>query len=190
MNRIVIISVVMLAALAGAWYMYWERPMASERRDLNKQIWAEQKKLAMYREALTRFNSQLDEFRKVKSKSGRPTIPFSAESEIIGLYESLDSLCHRPGYRLEEITPSLEETVRFLRQWADSDTALSMPIRIKIRADYRSLAALIGTVEQLRDFSEMNDCRLDASERLYPDCMLDMTFTAGLGNRMELLGLE
>ncbi len=190
MNRNAIIGAVILIALMAIWYLYWDRPMARERRSLRAQIQVEQTKLATYQEALARFKDQINEYQKTRSEAGKPVVPFSAESRIIGLYETLDSLCHKPGFRLDEITPSLEETVRFFRQWASTDSTLSMPIRIKIKSDYRSLANLVATVEKLPDFAGMDDCRIDASDQLYPDCALDMTFTAALGNRMEFLGLE
>lgn len=190
MRKAGVIAVLLVLAIPGAWYILWGKSLTQERRELNKQILVEQQELATYRVVLARFNTDIDKYRSMKSDSERPTTPFSGEDEIIGLYESLDSLCSQPGYRLEEITPSLEETIRYLRQWANSDSTLSMPIQIKINGNFRSLARLIGTVERHRNFLRVDDCRIHASEQLHPDCALDLTFIAGLGNRTELFGHE
>jgi len=85
MKKMTFISILVLVGIAGAWYLYCGRPLASEHRELNKQILVERKKLAAYGEALARFNNEIDEFRRLKSKSGRPAVPFSGENEIIGL---------------------------------------------------------------------------------------------------------
>lgn len=190
MRKVAILTIAALAVIAGAWYVYFEKPMASQRRELRRQIQVERQKVDTYQKILSRFDDKIEEYQNLRSSTDRTAAPFSGENEIIGLYESLDSLCHRPGYRLEEITPSLDETVKFLRQWADSDTTLSMPIRIKINADFRSLADLIRAVERYRNFTRMKDCRVQASDKLFPDCALDMTFIAGLGNRKELFDRE
>jgi hypothetical protein len=190
MRKAGVIAFFLVLAIPGAWYVFWGKSLANERCELNKQIQAEQQKLSTYRMAMARFNNKIEEFRHLNSDSKRPATPFSGENEVIGLYESLDSLCRQPEYRLDEITPSLEETIRYLRQWANSDSTLSMPIRIKINGDFRSLSRLIQTVERHRNFMRMDDCRIHASEQLYPDCTLDFTFIAGLGNRMELFGHE
>lgn len=190
MRKASLTAVFLVLAIPSAWYVFWGKSLANERRELERQIQAEQQKLSTYRMAMTRFNTKIDELQRLNSDSKRSTTPSSGENEVIGLYESLDSLCRQPGYQLDEITPSLNETIRYLRQWAISDSTLSMPIRIKINGNFRSLAGLIQSVERHRNFLRMDDCRIHASEQLYPDCNLDMTFIARLGNRMELFGHE
>jgi Tfp pilus assembly protein PilO len=189
MRKAGLIAVFLVLVIPVAWYVFWGKSLANERRELDRQIQAEQQKLSTYRMAVARLTNKIDEFRRLNSDSERPT-PLSGENEVIGLYKSLDSLCRQPGYQLDEITPSLNETIRYLRQWAISDSTLSMPIRIKINGDFKSLGRLIQTVERHQNFLRMDDCRIHASEKLYPDCTLDMTFIAGLGNRMELFGHE
>jgi len=175
----------------GGWYFSLGKPMAESMKEIENQICAEDQKLTTYQEALARSHEQIEAFHKHKNEShNRPVIPFSGEDEMIALYTALDSLCHEPGYNLHEITPSLEETIRFLRQWARADTSLSMPIRIKIDSGYRRLARLIESIEAHRYFNRMQACRLYGSDQLYPDCALDVSFTARLGNRMELFDLE
>ncbi len=190
MRKNIIIMVSTILVIVGAWYICLGRPMIEDRQRLESEIQLEEKKLAAYRGALTRFNTRIGEYRRLTQDHGPGPVLFSADEEIIALYKSLDSLCHKPGYKLHEISPSLEETIEFLRQWSRADTTLNMPIRIRIDSDFRSLSRLIEAVEGHRSFHHMKSCRLYGSNQLFPQCALDLTFVAGLGNRGELLDLE
>jgi len=190
MRRTAIYSAMALVAIVGAWYLLWGRPLEHRVIMIKNSLRAEDDRLATYREALGRFENQMKDLRALNSAIDSGSVSFSGQDEIIALYSSLDSLCRRPEYQLEEITPSLQEMIRFLRQWSQSDSALSVPIRIKINGPFQPLAGLVKAVEGSRYFRRLDMCRMYGSDQLYPLCGLDLTFVAGLSHRMELFGHE
>jgi len=190
MRRTLIISLVVIVAIMGGWYLSMGRPIKNRLTEIAKKIGAEDKKVAAYQDALSRFEDQIKEYNQLNSTLDQHPISFSGKDEVINIYHVLDSLCHQPGYRLNEITPSVEEVISFLRQWARSDSTITIPIRIKIEADYRSLAQLVKEVEKSKYFDHLKFCRLYGSQDLYPRCGLDLIFVAGLSNRLEMFDLE
>ena len=190
MRHTLIISLIVIIAIMGGWYLSLGRPATDHIARLDKEIHAEAGKLKAYQEALASFNDRIQEYNRIDSVLERQSIPYSGKDEVIALYHVLDSLCHRPGYKLNEITPSVEEVIRFLRQWTRADSTISIPIRIKIEADYKILARLVKEIERGEYFENLRDCRVYGSETLYPRCGLDLTFVAGLTNRLEMFDLE
>jgi hypothetical protein len=166
------------------------RPMQLRIAKTEKRIAAETKKLNAYQEALVRFDDRIREYNELHSSIENGKAVFSGKDEVFALYKTLGSLCHQPGYHLDEITPSVEEVIQFLREWARSDSTITIPIRIKAEADYTLLADLIKAVEQSEYFNRLTFCRLRGSDKLYPQCALDLTFIAGLDNRLEMFDLE
>lgn len=190
MRRTLIVSLVVIGAVIGGWYLSMGRPISNRMAVIDKEIGAESKKIEAYQEALSRFEDRIREYNRINSILGDAPISFSGKDEVINLYHVLDSLCHRPGYRLNEITPSVEEVIQFLRQWAHSDSTISIPIRIKIEAEYRALAQLVEEVEKSEYFDHVKSCHLYGSEVIYPRCGLDLVFVAQLINRLEMFDLE
>lgn len=190
MKRVLAFSLVVIAVIIGGWYLFLGRPAEIRLQSLEKEISTEKKKMGTYRVALARFDERIKEYNQLHSTIVDYQVSFSGRDEVVALYHVLDSLCHRPGYHLDEITPSLEEVVRFLREWAQSDSTITIPIRIKISGNYRSLAQLVQEVEQSEYFSRLVFCRLSGSEDIYPQCALDVTFIAGLSNRLEMFDFE
>lgn len=190
MKRTLIKSLIAAVCIIGGWYLAWGRPAMMRISTVEKNIAAEEKKLTTYREGLLRFEEQIREYQRLHAEMTDNPVMFSGRDEVVALYHALDSICHQPGYRLEEITPSLEDVIRFLRKWTQSDTLISIPLRIKIRATYRSLAQLVKVIEESRYFNHLSFCRLYGSDEMYPYCALDVAFMAGLSNRKERFDFE
>lgn len=190
MSRAVAYPMAVVILILGGWYLLWARPMDARMAGWNDAIRTEELKLTAYRQALTRFNEHIEEYNRLHAIAEKTPPVFSAADEITALYQALDSLCHRPGYRLEEITPSLDEVIRFLRQWPHSDSTASIPIRLRVRAAYRPLAQILEMLEQSKYFQRVTFCRVSGSDELYPQCALDLAFRAGLNNRLEMFNLE
>jgi hypothetical protein len=190
MKRTLPFSLVMIAVIIGGWYFMMGKPTKARIAVLQKDIRTESKKLSAYRDALTRFNDRIKEHERLNLTIEDSPLLFSGKDEVISLYHELDSLCHQPGYELHEITPSLDEVIQFLREWAQSDSMVTIPIRIKMEATYRSLANLIKAIEESRYYQHLKICRIYGTEDLYPRCHFDVTFIAGLNNRLELFDLE
>ena len=57
MKMTTFMAVLIPPLLAGSWFFGWGKPLSVERSDLYRQILAEQKKLATYRQALDYFNA-------------------------------------------------------------------------------------------------------------------------------------
>jgi hypothetical protein len=190
MKRTTLISLALVAVIIGGWYLTLGKPIKARIADLTKKVAAEDKKLAAYRDALAQFNDRIDEYNGMQTEPKSKAVIFSGRDEVVTLYHDLDSLCHQPGYRLDEITPSVDEVISFLREWERSDSTINIPIRIRIDADYRSLASLIEALEKSKYFERLSTCRLRGSENLFPRCDVDVTFIAGLSNRLEMFDLE
>jgi len=150
MKRTFFISLIAVTLIIGGWYLVWGRAALSRISAMEKNITVEEQKLTTYREALLRFEEQIKEYHRLHAVTSANPVVFSGRDEVVTLYHALDSICHQPGYELDEITPSLEEVIQFLRQWAQSDSLISIPLRIKIKATYRSLALLVKAIEESR----------------------------------------
>jgi len=190
MKRTIIFSLMIFAVIIGGWYLLLGQPAKARVATIEKDIFAERRKLGAYRVALARFDEMIKEYNRLNTSFDEYPVSFSGKDEVVSLYQVLDSLCHQPGYNLKEITPSLEDVIQFLREWAQSDSTITIPIRVKIEASYSSLAQLIEAVEESKYFNRLTFCRLNGSDNLYPDCSLDLIFVASLGNRMEMFDLE
>jgi len=182
MNKSALISIALGLAIIAAWYVLMGRPLTYQISDAQKKIKVADKKAVTYQQVLERFKDQISEYRRVNDSLKTVSVSYSGKEEVVGLYREIDSLCNQPGFELEDITPSLEEVIRFLRQWAVADSSINIPIRIEVNGEYRSLAGLIKTIEQRRYFAGLQRCHISGSENLRPLCRLELTFEAGLGN--------
>jgi len=179
-----------IAVILACWYFPLHLPAQTRIKTLESRVSAEEEKLTAYREALSKLDASLKEHDQLRTGILRFGASISGTDEVVAIYQLLDSLCHGKGYHLDEIAPSLEEVIRFLQEWHSSGSSASVPIRIRIRGEYRSLADLIETIEGSRFFDRLISCWMTGSEELYPDCYLELAFFADLRNRPGVINLE
>jgi len=184
------IALAIFVIIFGAWFVMFERPARARIDGLRTEINAADHKLETYRVGLNSLGTRSQEYDSLYHAVLSTQASFSGEEEVTALYQLLDSLCHQDSFILDEITPSLEEVIAFFRTWQSSSRRVNLPIRIKIRGEYRPLANLVKTVESSRFYDGIIACSVQGSEELYPNCYLDFAFTAGLNNRLEILDSE
>lgn len=190
MKKTIMVSLVVVVAIFGAWHLMLHKPGYRQMSELQQEIKTQERKLETYNMALLSIQSKINEYDSTCAELGLDDISYSGEDEVVFLYHTMDSLCHRPGYELEEITPSLDEVIQFLRKWESAEARVYIPINIKIKGDYPKLVSLVKDIESHAYFDHLDDTKLMGSEELYPDCKLEMAFVAGLNNRMGMLGSE
>ncbi len=190
MNKTILTSAAIVLLVVGAWYMALYKPAQARTSVLKQEISSEKKKLQTYNAALTAIQYKINEYDSLCVILGLDEIAFSGEDEVIFLYRTMDSLCHRPGYELEEITPSLDEVIQFLRKWESAEARVYIPINIKIKGSFPDLTQLVEDIESNTYFDHLEDTKLTGSEELFPDCRLDIAFIAGLNNRLGMLDSE
>ncbi|MEZ5359120.1 MAG: hypothetical protein R3F48_09855 [Candidatus Zixiibacteriota bacterium] len=190
MKKTIATSLVVVLAVFGAWHFLLHKPGHVQMEDLKRQIQTQEKKLAAYNIALSSIQAKMKEYDSTCAELGLDDIAYSGEDEVISLYRTMDSLCHRTGYELEEITPSLDEVIQFLRRWESAEARVYIPINIKIKGDYKKLTSLVEDIESHAYFDHLDNTKLTGNDELYPDCRLDIAFVAGLNNRMGMLDSE
>lgn len=190
MKKTIVTSLVIAAAVFGAWYTLLQKPAQARTETLKQEIFTQERKLAAYNAALSSITHKMQEYDSTCTELGLDEITYSGEDEVISLYRTMDSLCHQPGYTLEEITPSLDEVIQFLRKWESAEARVYIPINIKIKGDFGDLASLVADIENHAYFDHLENTKVTGSDELYPDCRLDIAFVAGLNNRMGMLGSE
>ncbi|MCK5126523.1 MAG: hypothetical protein KAR42_09725 [candidate division Zixibacteria bacterium] len=190
MNKTLITCVVIICGIYMIWYLGFHKPLSARTTDLTNNIKVEERKLRAYSIALAEIESKRYEYDSVCTALGLGEVAFSGDHEVILLYKTIDSLCHRPGYELEEITPSLNEVIHFLRKWESAEARVYIPIHIKIKGKYISLTSLIEDIECNTYFDHLSETRITGSDELYPECRMDIAFVAGLNNRLGILEIE
>ena len=190
MKKTVFIALVVAAAILSSWYFVLARPMQYRISSLRDEVAAQQKTVTTFRECLSTLNIQMERYVELSSAEMASEKPFSGATQVGMLYHLIDSLCSGRRYRLEEITPSLSEVLQFLRDWESSKTTAYVPISIKIQGEYEALADLMATLEESPCFDHFISFRLTGNPGQYPNCLLELTFAAGLDNRREILGLD
>jgi Tfp pilus assembly protein PilO len=190
MKKTLTFILLMLLAIPGGWYLFFGRALNAQSDLVKKEIAATEAKIAQFAAAMRNIEKHFDDYRRLNAVIADRQSSFSGRDEVVGLYRALDSLCHRRGYDKAEITPSLEQVIRFLREWARADSSVSIPISIRVEGSYRDLAELVAAVEQSPHFDHLDRCHLYGSERMAPRCGLDLTYVARLDNRMEFLDRE
>jgi len=174
MKKTVFIALVVAAAILSSWYFVLARPMQYRISSLRDEVAAQQKTVTTFRECLSTLNIQMERYVELSSAEMASEKPFSGATQVGMLYHLIDSLCSGRRYRLEEITPSLSEVLQFL----------------KIQGEYEALADLMATLEESPCFDHFISFRLTGNPGQYPNCLLELTFAAGLDNRREILGLD
>ena len=190
MMRTIITATIIIIAIMGVWQTVFHKPLEA-RMDLQRiNIEAERRKLESYRNALAQLPYQKTEYDSVCAVLGLNDVTFSGQDEVVSLYKALDSVCHLPEYKLEEITPSLDEVIQFLRKWESAEARVYIPITIQIEGDFVSLIRLTKNLEESAYFDRLTTAKISGSEELFPDCRLNIAFVAGLNNRLGMLDLE
>jgi hypothetical protein len=191
MIKLTLIGIAILFLCLGGFHLFIGKPADIRIKSLNDGLDRESKKLEAYHSCLGNIDNLLKENQLIYSSIGNIESPnFSGEDEVIMLYRTLDSLCNRPGYQLEEITPSLKEVIQFLRKWDNAESIVYLPMSLKIRGDFEDIVRLCDEIEQSVYFHYFTESHVIGSEKLYPDCYFNLAFMAGLSNRMGLFSLE
>ncbi|MFH1701489.1 MAG: hypothetical protein ABIE07_12995 [Candidatus Zixiibacteriota bacterium] len=190
MIKLTVTGIAILLLFLGSFYLFIGRSADNRISLLNDELFRENKKLRAYHSSLANIDYLLAENQKIYSTIGNIGSNYSGEDEVIMLYRALDSLCHRPSYKLEEITPSLEEIIQFMRKWDNSESIVYLPISIKIRGEFEDITRFCEEIEQSVYFHHLAESHIIGSEGLYPDCHFKLAFVAGLSNRMGLFSLE
>ncbi|MEE9442908.1 MAG: hypothetical protein V3V99_09605 [candidate division Zixibacteria bacterium] len=190
MIKLTVTGTVIFALFLGGFYLFIGKPADSRIRSLNDELFREHKKLEAYHTSLSNIDNLLAENQEIYSAIGNIESNFSGEDEVIALYHTIDSFCHRPGYQLEEITPSLNEVIQFLRKWDNAESIVYLPMSVKIRGRFDNITRLCEEIEKSVYFHHLTESHIIGSEKLYPDCYFNLAFVAGLSNRMGLFSLE
>lgn len=185
-----ITALVILIVIAIGWYLFFHLPGQDRLDKAYDDLKSANQKLINYQQALKYFASGAkkhnpDYFDTINKKH-----PFANSDEVVALYESLDSLCNQPEFKLEEITPSLEEMIEYQRQRQKGNSAAPVPIRLKLDGRYEMLGELIGKIENHPHFDHWLTAQIMGSKTLYPGCKLQIAFVARLDYFMEVAGIE
>jgi hypothetical protein len=190
MKKQLAIAPLVFALIITGWYFIWCRPQMTRQKVIISRIAQQDSGIASYRAALAGYDRGKDEFRALYTRLDTTGAVFAGKEEVVSLYMTLDSLCRQAAIHLDEITPSLEELIRYLRECEKTDSSVTVTMRIKVHGEYRPLAGIVETVEKARYFDRLTMVQIRGSDELYPDCALDFSFVANLGKRLEISGLD
>ena len=190
MIKTIITIFVIIISISAGWYFMFSNPAEAKIAVLRQDVEMAESKLRIYHEALRQIDEYLNQFDSLQAALIESGASLSGTDEVITLYRFLDSLCCGKEYTLDEISPSLEEVIRFLKEWEKSESLAFIPIRIKIRAKYIDLSELIEVIETSNYYDHLLSCRITGYPELYPYCHLDLAFSAGLFNRLGMLDFE
>lgn len=186
MRSILLTSIAAVAVILSGWYFLLGADTGRRADSLRKEIEAAQKKAAMYETALASMEMHLQEYARLRDSLQATDRGYDAIDEIASLYRALDSLGNRGGCRLDEITPSLDEVVRFFAQWESAKAPMLVSVRMNLTGGYQPLTRLVADLESSSFFHNLRESRMSGSDKLNPYCQLDITFVAALDNRLEL----
>lgn len=190
MIKTIITIFVIVTSLSTGWYFMFNNPAEAKIATLRLNVETAENKLRVYHEALRQIDEYLNQFDSLQAALIESGSSLSGTDEVITLYRFLDSLCGGQQYTLEEISPSLEEVIHFLKEWKKSESLAYIPIQIKIKARYIDLAELIEVIEASTCFDHLLSCRITGYPDLYPYCHLELVFSAGLFNRLGMFDFE
>jgi Tfp pilus assembly protein PilO len=185
MKKQMIVAPLIMVLVIAAWYLVWCRPQLERQGQISQQIAEQQKTVIAYRTALAHYQQWKNEYRQMYAQLDTSGAVFAGKEEVVSLYLTLDTLCRQAAIHLDEITPSLEELIRYLRECEKTDSAITVTMRLKVRGEYRSLAGIVETVEKANYFDRPATMQMHGSDELNPECALDFSFVANLGKRLE-----
>jgi hypothetical protein len=190
MNRTVIIPVLMAAVLTCATYFVSERPARHRIQALQAELTGEEAKVEGYRRELTGLQALIVRQKEDIVRRTADHMGSAAIDRVSVLYRLLDSLGRQDGLRVEEITPSIEETVRYFTGGGDGSGNRIVPIQMSVRGGYRSLANLAAAVEKNRYWDHLLALLVAGAPDLSPDCRMTISFAADLNRQQETTGNE
>jgi len=190
MRREKITALVILNVIAICWYLFLHLPGQARLDKAYNELLSSNQTLVNYQQALKYFASGVKRHNHDQIDAINKKHRFAGTDEVVALYESLDSLCNQPEFKLEEITPSLEEMIEYQRQQQQGRSAASVPIRLKLDGRYEKLAELIAKIENHPHFDHWLTTQIMGSKTLYPSCKLHIAFVARLDYFMEVAGVE
>ncbi len=185
MNRTAVIPAIVVISLLCLSYLVQERPAMARIGALQAQIEVADARQETDQQNLVQLQTLLGRMPEPKpnQRAGLAEVP--GLDRVGLLYHLLDSLAARDGNRLEEITPSLEETIRFLAQKSSDTTTLLLPVSLTIRGRYQNLAELVGRLEHSPYWGKLLLLNLTGAAEIQPDCRLTVTFAANLSDWQE-----
>jgi hypothetical protein len=185
-----ITALVILIVIAIGWYLFLHLPGQVRLDKAYNDLKSANQKLVNYQLALKYFATGVKKHNPDYSDSINKKHHFAGSDEVVALYKSLDSLCNRPEFKLEEITPSLEEMIEYQRQRQKGNSTAPVPIRLKLDGRFERLAELIAKIENHPHFDHWLTTQIMGSKTMYPSCKLHVAFVARLDYAMEVAGIE
>ncbi len=190
MNRTAIIPVLMAVGLTVGVYFVSERPARHRFQDLKAELAAEEARTEEYCRDLTKLEKLIAQHKANTAYAGAGQTGLVALDRISTLYRLLDSLSRQDGIRVEEITPSIEETVQYFMGEGDGSGNRTVPIQMSVRGRYRNLADLAEAVEKNPFWDHLLCLRVMGGPELSPDCRMTISFAADLDRQRETASSE
>ena len=180
MIRRVIIMIGIPAIILIGWHFTLEKKAINRQQNLRSQITETEKRLFVRQAQLAGLEILIDKYSRLHDLVVTQETPYSGVDEIIDYYKRIYNTCSGPEYHLEEITPSLDQLITFLRQWQNRDSHPDIPFDIKVSGEYVDLAKLMETIENDYSFHRLQGLKIKAQEQSYPDCYMELSFAAYL----------
>jgi len=178
-RRLVILISLPIIILAGWYFILGQK--ANDRMDITRTRIAEAEKCLFIRKAqLSGLEQLIEKYSRLHEQIALQDIPYSGFEEIVDYYNRIHQTCSEPDYKLEEITPSLDQLITFLRQWENSGGRQEIPFHISINGQYLNLSQLIKTIENDYSFHRLQRIRITAPDHSYPECHMELAFAAYL----------
>jgi Tfp pilus assembly protein PilO len=186
MKKTAIVSAVVVAALFCGAYFGFERPARHRLQMLSADLAGEEIRTEQARQDLTQLQALIARHRadSVTAAAVKRTSPATMD-HISALYRMLNRLGQGEGLRVEEITPSIEETVRYFAGGGDGSGSQMIPIQMTVRGRYRRLAELVSAVETNPYWDHFLSMQVAGSPELAPDCRLTLSFAADVNRTRE-----
>ena len=190
MKKTALVSAIMAAALFCGAYFGSERPARNRIQTLKAELMAEETRVEQYRHNLVLLQSLITQRRDDSLPNASNRTAPAAMDRISALYRLLDSLGQGEGFQVDEITPSIEETVRYFAGGGDGSGCQIVPIQMTIRGRYRRLADLVAAVETNPYWDHLLSLQVAGTPDLAPDCRLTISFAADLNRSWETASNE
>jgi Tfp pilus assembly protein PilO len=184
MTKTTVIPVLLAVVLTAVVYVVSEQPARARISALTAELAAEETKVDAFRQELIRLQPLIARRNAEAATVARQLPGSEAFDRVSALYNVLDSLGRRDGLRVEEITPSIEETVRYFTEAGAGNRIV--PIQITVRGAYRSLAGLTAAVEKNPYWDHLLSLQVMGGPELSPDCRLVLSFAADVNQRVEV----
>lgn len=186
MNRTMIVPALLAVALAAGVYVVSERPARARMQILKADLATEETAVEAYRRELTGLQPLIARRDAITAETERHQPGREAFDRVSALYNALDSLARGNRLRVEEITPSVEETVRYFTEPGAGAGNRIVPIQMTVRGEYRCLADLTAVVEKFPAWDHLLSLYVTGGPDLSPNCRLVLSFAANVNAPMEV----